>query len=268
MATLRRGLRLPAMIALLFLGLFITLVLFPMWRLPRRERVIAWWSRLLLRACGVRVAEGAQAHAALSQLQGPGLLTANHISWVDIFVINALRPASFVAKDDIARWPLVGLLVGRVGTLFLERGRRHAVRDAIHRVERCFGEGRVVAVFPEGTTSDGRRLLPFHANLIQAAVHAQVPVHPVGVRYVDARGTPSEAVEFIGDTTFVASVWRLVAAPATVAEVTLLAPIGPDPSLRRHDIAERARAAISACLELPLEDTLPERLRDLRAERR
>ncbi len=265
MAFLRRALRLPAMIVLLFLGLFITLVLFPMWGAARRDRVVAWWSRLLLRACGVRVEERPDRHAPLSSLDEAGLLASNHISWIDIFVINALRPASFVAKADIARWPLVGLLVARVGTLFLERGKRHAVRDAIHRVEAVFAQQRVVAVFPEGTTGDGERLLPFHANLIQGAVHAKVPVFPLGLRYIDREGRRSDAVTFIGDTTFVASVWRLVAAPVTVAEVYTLPPIRPEPGLTRHEISERARAAISDVLALPLEDTLPERLREFRA---
>ena len=110
----------------------------------------------------------------------PGrLVVANHLSWLDIFAIDALCPASFVAKSEIARWPLVGTLVARAGTLFIERGRRHAVHRLIEHIERSLQAGGRVAVFPEGTTGAGHALLPFHANLIQAAVDAQAPVVPV-----------------------------------------------------------------------------------------
>ncbi len=262
---LRRTIRLPAMVVMLFAGLAITLGIFPLLGHPRRDAIIARWSRLLMRATGVRIVERAHERAApLSSLHGPAMLAANHVAWLDIFVIHALRPSAFIAKADIARWPLLGLLVARAGTLFLERGRRHAVRDALHRVAGAFEAQRVVAVFPEGTVGDGERLLPFHANLLQAAVHAQAPVVPVGLRYLAPDGTRSDAVFYAGEVTFVESVWRIVGERSVTAEVHAFAPIATGAGTTRHDVSAHARHVISAGLGLPLEDTLPEKLRDLR----
>jgi len=269
---LRRLYRLPALVALLFGGLATVFLVFPLLRDPGRERLIAGWSRWLLWACGARVlerpAEGAPPLSALRGTHGPGagrLLLANHVSWLDIFAIDSLAPASFAAKAEIASWPLVGTLVGRVGTVFIERGRRHAVHGVIQRMGAKLADGHRAAVFPEGTTSDGRRLLPFHGNLVQAALNAGTPMIPVGLRYIDPDGEPSHAAMFVGDTTFLASLWRITGHPLVLVEVHPLAPILPAEGLTRQEAARRARLAISQRLGLALEDTVPETLRALRA---
>ncbi len=254
---MRRTWRLPLLIALLFGGLATTFFVFPLGRWPLHRRCIQVWSRWLLAACGVSFralpADGGERLAALHGC----MLVANHISWLDIFAIHALAPSGFVAKAEIRRWPLVGLLVARTGNIFIERGRRRAVHEVIVRLKEAIADGRRVAVFPEGTTGDGSCLLPFHANLIEAAVEAGAMVVPVGVRYLDRDGGRSSGVDFVGDTTFVASVWRIIGAPMTVVEVHVLAPIVPGQGDTRHRIAERARESISAGLELALADTPP-----------
>ena len=269
---LRRLYRLPALAALLFGGLATVFLVFPWLGDPGRERLIARWSVWLLRVCGVRVIERpADAVSALSALRGTHgagagrLLLVNHVSWLDIFAIQSLAPASFVAKAEIAGWPLAGTLVARTGTVFIERGRRHAVHGVIQRLGAKLTEGHRAAVFPEGTTSDGRRLLPFHGNLVQAALNTGVPMIPVGLRYLDPDGEPSHAAMFVGDTSFLASLWRITGHPTLLVEVHPLPPIGPAEGLTRQEAARRARAAISARLGLPLEDTVPETLRALRA---
>jgi 1-acyl-sn-glycerol-3-phosphate acyltransferase len=233
-----------------------------------RERAIATWSRWLVRACGVevreRAAEGAVALSAMRGRHGPGdgrLLLSNHVSWLDIFAIDALAPASFVAKAEIAGWPLAGTLVARAGTVFIERGKRHAVHAVIRDLAARMGQGLRGAVFPEGTTSDGTRLLPFHGNLAQAALDAGVPMVPIGLRYIDPDGEPSHAALFIGDTTFLQSIWRITGHPKVIAEIHVLAPIEPAPGLTRQAAVRRARDAISRSLGLPLDDTVPETLR-------
>jgi 1-acyl-sn-glycerol-3-phosphate acyltransferase len=256
------------MLALLLGGLFTVLVVFPRVGEGARERAIATWSRWLVRCCGVRVRElaapGAEPLSSMRGRHAPGdgrLLLANHVSWLDIFAIDSLAPASFAAKAEIATWPLAGTLVERAGTVFIERGRRHAVHGVIQRMGEKLAAGLRAAVFPEGTTSDGRRLLPFHGNLVQAALNTGAPVVPVGLRYVDPDGEPSHAASFVGDTTFLASVWRITGHPVLSVEVHVLPAIVPAEGLTRQEVARRARTAIAGRLGLALDDTVPDGLR-------
>ncbi len=306
---LRRAWRLPTMVALLFGGLVTVTVVFPMIGPARRDRTVATWSRWLMRSSGIRIEErggefedvggladdarGADAHvdaradmrdaastvasadrpaAVPVDLPAGGLLVANHVSWVDIFVINALAPSSFIAKDDIARWPLIGTLVGRVGTLFLERGKRHAVHRALTVVAEQLRAGRRVAVFPEGTTGSGDVLQPFHANLIEAAVKADAPLLPIGLRYRGLNGErlsgEGGVIDYVGPRIgFLGSVWRITGASGVVAEIHPLAPISvPDDggNRARHLLAAQARQAISERLAIPMDDTVPETVKGLR----
>ncbi len=265
---LRRLWRLPALVALLLGGLFAVFVIFPLVGPGRREWLIATWSRMVVGSCGAEIREcvapGAEPLSAMRGHHGAGdgrLLMSNHVSWLDIFAIDSLAPASFAAKSEIASWPLAGTLVGRAGTVFIERGRRHAVHGVILRMGEKMQAGLRAAVFPEGTTSDGRRLLPFHGNLVQAALNAGAPMVPIGIRYMDPDGEPSHAAIFIGDTTFLQSLWAITGHPKVIVEVHVLPAILPAPGLKRQHVARQAREAIGARLGLELEDTVPETLR-------
>jgi len=262
MSALRRAWRLPVVLVLLLFGLATVLGVFPWIRVASRESLIAVWSRALLWACGVQVREqvapGAQPLSVLRGLQGEGqgrLLLPNHISWLDIFVIDSIAPASFVAKAEIARWPLVGTLVARAGTVFVERGRRHAVHGVIQALGARMAQGYRAAVFPEGTTSEGDRLLVFHGNLIQAALNAGVPMIPVGLRYLDPDGERSHAVMYVGDTTFMASLWRITGHPRLQVEAHVL-PALDSQGLTRQAAAQQVRARLASHLGLPLDDSV------------
>jgi 1-acyl-sn-glycerol-3-phosphate acyltransferase len=149
------------------------------------------------------------------------LLVANHISWVDILVMHAARHCRFVAKADVRRWPLIGQLATGGGTLYIERESRRDALRVVHRMADCLREGDILAVFPEGTTSDGSGILPFHANLLQAAISANAPAQPVGLTFVDtATRVPSAAPAYVGDDSLVGSVWRTVMAPPLTAIVS------------------------------------------------
>jgi 1-acyl-sn-glycerol-3-phosphate acyltransferase len=129
-------------------------------------------------------------------------MVANHISWLDILVIHAARHCRFVSKSDIREWPLVGMLATGAGTLYIERTSRKDALRMVKDMADAMRNGDVVAVFPEGTTSDGRELLPFHANLIQAAIQAEAPVQPMSLKFIDAQtGELSFAPCYIGDDT-------------------------------------------------------------------
>ena len=265
--TLRIALRTPLAIALLIGGLFTVTIVFPRISYARRDRIIARWSRWLLRACGIRLAEAPAPDAhPLESIRGPALLVANHISWLDIFLMLASTSAHFVAKIEIASWPVVGRLVIGAGTLFIERGRRHAVHQLNERIASMLAAGRRVAVFPEGTTSDGLRLLQFHGNLLEPALRAESAIIPVGIRYTDLRGHHSPAIDFTGDMSLGRSMINVLGAPGFIATLHTLPAL--DTPATRQLAARQAREAIAGALSLPMDDAVPEALRRVAAERR
>jgi 1-acyl-sn-glycerol-3-phosphate acyltransferase len=140
-------------------------------------------------------------------------------------VLHAAHHCRFVSKADVRRWPLVGILATGAGTLYIQRESRRDALRVVHHMAKALKDGDILAVFPEGTTGDGHDLLPFHANLIQAAIAADAPVQPVALRYVDpATGDNSQAMSYIGDETLIGSLWRTLSAQAVLADVVFGAP--------------------------------------------
>jgi 1-acyl-sn-glycerol-3-phosphate acyltransferase len=249
MKLLRVAVRLPAMIFLLLLGLFILFVLFPRWEYAQQRLMIKRWSGWLLTSVGVVPHELKQANAqTLSTVTGPVLLAANHVSWLDIFVINAIQPAHFVAKSDIRSWPLVGSLCDRSGTIFVERSRRTAVREVLQVMADRLTKQGIVAVFPEGTTGDMYSLQPFHSNFLQAAVTSKASIVPLGIAYKKADGNVADAVQFIGDTTFVASAIKIMSQPKIIAHLIITQAIIVSEQTR-HELCEATQQQISQALD-------------------
>ncbi len=223
------------------LGLWVIARHFPrLGREAREERVQVWALQLLalwgihLKVCGQPV------------VCGPALMVANHISWLDILVIHAARFCRFVSKSDIRAWPLIGTLASGAGTLYIERASRRDALRMVRDMAEAMQDGDVVAVFPEGTTSDGRTLLPFHANLIQAAIEADAPVQPMSLQFVDARsGAPTFAPCYIGDDTLLGSVWRTLCAEPITARVHFGAPQAAMGRDRRQWAADLRQAVIA-----------------------
>ena len=188
---------------------------FPRLSPDQRDMRVQVWSLQFLALWGIHVKVLGQPVVA-----GPALIVANHISWLDISVMHAARHCRFVSKSDIRDWPLVGTLATGSGTLFIERSSRKDALRMVKDMADAMKEGDVVAVFPEGTTSDGRELLPFHANLIQSAIQADAPVQPMSLKFVDAHtGETSFAPCYIGDDTLIGSIWRTLTAPPILAVV-------------------------------------------------
>jgi 1-acyl-sn-glycerol-3-phosphate acyltransferase len=244
-------------------GLLITGLVFPWLAQPTRNRVIAAWSRGLLHVCGARLRLAGLARAPRRARPGalpaqPGrLLLANHVSWIDVFAILGAIPSRFVAKSEIGGWPLVGWLVTLVGTLYIERGRRHAVAAMNHRVRDRLRAGETVAVFPEGTTTDGFALLPFHSNLIAPALEVGCEIWPVALRYLE-QGRPSRAAAFAGEMALLNSLWNILTARALQIEVAFLPPVPAVAGATRHHLAAVARTEIARQLGFAeLESHLP-----------
>jgi 1-acyl-sn-glycerol-3-phosphate acyltransferase len=154
------------------------------------------WSLELLRLCGMKLV----VHNDQARLDSGVLVVGNHISWIDIYVINAWRPTPFVSKAEIRRWPVIGWLAQQLGTVFIEREKRSDAKRIVHELAQRLGAGELMCVFPEGTTSNGSGLLPFHSNLFQAAVSASCPVQPICLMYADAHGQ-TLAPAYIDDLT-------------------------------------------------------------------
>ncbi|MGE0799192.1 MAG: lysophospholipid acyltransferase family protein [Lautropia sp.] len=243
----RRLVRLALLTALAISGLIIQLAVFPLVRIAHRRVIIAGWSTLLLRACGLVLVvrdEGAAAGRPLAAIAPGRMLVANHLSWLDIFAINAIATSAFVAKAELRSWPLAGWLAALAGTVFIERGRRHAVHRVIETLKRRIRERFPVALFPEATTTDGSSLLPFHGNLLEAAVAEGAEVVPIALRYLDGDGKPAAAALFVGDTTFVASIWSVLGASGLRVEVDVLV-AEPADGRNRHELAKALHARLS-----------------------
>ena len=207
--------RLVRMVVHLGLGLWIIHFRFPRLSQEARDAAVQAWAHTMLACLGVQL----RVLGDVPQT-GPVLLAANHISWLDIVVMHAARHCRFISKADIQHWPLVGTLATAAGTLYIARESRRDALRVVHRMAECLRAQDVLAVFPEGTTGDGSIVLPFHGNLFQAAISADAPVLPVGLRFADAgTGAASFAPCYIGEDTLVGSIWRTLCAQNLVAVV-------------------------------------------------
>jgi 1-acyl-sn-glycerol-3-phosphate acyltransferase len=240
----------------ILLGLSIAFIAFPLCKSQAtRNRINHWWSRWVLRLCGVRLRVSGQPLSDELILTGmtPGrtgrLLLSNHISWLDIFSINAAMPCRFVAKAEIVRWPVIGGMVAHSGTLFIERGKRRAVATVNEAVRGYLRGGESIGIFPEGTTTRGDSLLPFHSNLLAPALEENCPVWPVGLRYT-ARGQFSDAAAFVGDMGLVTSLAKVLVADDLEVEVAFLPALEAAAYENRHTLARAAHAALSAHFRL------------------
>lgn len=225
-------------------GLLIVVFAFPRLDESQRHARIRAWSLGMLRSLGI----GLQTHG--EPASGGSLLASNHVSWLDIMAIHAVVPsARFVSKADVGAWPLVSRLVDAAGTLYLERERKRDALRVVHAMASALQQGQTVAIFPEGTTSTGHGLLPFHANLLQAAISTATPVQPVALRYSDATHAVSLAAEFVGATTLLESLWQTACGEAMVVRLVFLPPVASTGADRRA-LAGRLRDDIGAALQI------------------
>jgi 1-acyl-sn-glycerol-3-phosphate acyltransferase len=210
-------------------------------REPFAHRMIRWWSRVLMRIFGLRSVRIG------TPLPDPVLFVANHTSWIDIELLHSQRAACFVAKAEIARWPLVGWMAATGGTIFHRRGSNHSLAAVMQAmVERLRG-GRSVAVFPEGGTGHNGVLKVFHARIFQAALDAQVPVQPVALRFA-RDGKRLVDAGFREGETFMGNLLRMLGEAPLDAEVHFLTPVPAMPEARRR-MADLSRERIGAALD-------------------
>ena len=235
--TLRRTLRLTRLGLHLALGIALVRLAYPLLRSRQRAAVRARWCRQLLATLGVRlqVAGTAPSH--------PVLVAANHVSWLDIFAIGAALPCTFVSKHEARSWPVFGWLAAHNETLFLRRDSARAAHALNRHVAARLAGRESVAIFPEGTTSDGSQVLPFNAALFQSAVDAACRVLPVAAQYYDHRARCTTAAAYVGDDPLWKSLRAVLDAPSIHVHL-FLGDCLQGAGVSRRELAARARETV------------------------
>ncbi|HEY4126577.1 MAG TPA: lysophospholipid acyltransferase family protein [Gammaproteobacteria bacterium] len=216
---LRRLLRASLLTVHVLLGVSLALgvLLLPFGAMRRRVPAIsAWWLSRGIAVLGVRVLVRGRPHHA------PVLMLANHISWLDILVLATQSDSGYVAKAEVAEWPLLGWLARVGGTEFIRRGSHPDLARVLGQMAWRLKAGQRITVFAEGTS--GGKVLPgrFRPRLIKAAVTAKVPVQPVAIYY----GSHPERIAFVGEDSFIQNLWALMGAEPVLAEVTFMPVLG------------------------------------------
>lgn len=215
----------------------------------KKGRVIRRWAGRLLAWLGIRtevkglerISNPAVPDCGVTPGEKGRLVVCNHVSFLDIFTLDSVLPAGFVAKAEIAKWPVFGVIAKAVGTIFIERGNRKALLGIAQSMQRAIGEGRTLLMFPEGTTSDGRGLLKLHANLFDAAAKTGADVIPVVLRY-RSRGEVTTAPAYVGKVGLFECLWRVVNTPDLTVTVIVGEPFTGDD---RRELCAKASAVMS-----------------------
>lgn len=236
-----RGLRLALHLAY---GLVLA-ISYPWFGLGTRRRILQRWSANLLAVLNIRVT-----FAAKGEIQDghPGLIVSNHVSWLDVFVLNSVIPMRFVAKSEVRSWPVIGWLCARAQTLFIERGKMRSAARINTSMAELLQRGESLAVFPEGTTTDGAQVANFHSSLLQPAIDAGSQVHPIAIRYQNSRGDRSHDATYIDDVSLGRSIWRILCSPQLQVRL-LLTPALDVRGVDRRELASKARQQIGTALE-------------------
>lgn len=241
LVSLFRGMR---VVLHLFFGM-LQAVIYPHLDQTRQRRIMKTWSRQLLTILNIGIQiEGRQP----ARGEGGCLIVANHVSWLDIYVLNAIHPAQFIAKSEVRDWPLIGWLSSRCGTIFIERALRRNASLINHRVSFLLKQGACIGLFPEGTTTDGKQVGHFHSALIQPAIDAGVKICPMALRYQDKNGDIGSMAAFIGDTSLVHSIWRILRCRHLNALV-MFTPALSAAGENRRVLARIAQAAVAQGLQ-------------------
>ena len=228
-------------------GVLTIATIYPLTGRDTREALRQRWSQGLLRVLGMRLEHRGEAIA-------PGcMLVANHVSWVDIFAINALAPAAFVSKSEVRAWPVIGWLAAKNDTIFLRRGSRGHARIINEETAALLDAGCNVAIFPEGTTTDGATLLHFHAALLQPAIACGHPVQPLALQYRTPDDRFSRAPAYDGELSLGECIANIIASPRTIARITVAEPIATADGTDRRSLAARTRSEIASAIGAKLD---------------
>ena len=204
-------------------GLATLIFIFPRLSPARRQRLIRSWDGKVLKIFAMRTQVDAPPGFDLARPQR--LYIGNHISWIDVYALQSITGARFVAKSELAAWPVLGTLIAKSGTIFIERAKRADTRRIVKTVQQHLEDGEIIAVFPEGSTSDGRDVNKFHGNLLQAAIDAGAQIVPFCLRYTDANRHFTTAPAYVGEMSLWESLKLMLREKKLHCELTLFAPL-------------------------------------------
>jgi 1-acyl-sn-glycerol-3-phosphate acyltransferase len=224
----------------------LTALLFPWIGAKFRLRLERHWNRILMNILNINI----HLHGLAPGFSAQNIvLVANHISWLDIYVLNAIRPVRFVSKSEVRSWPIVGWLAIRTGTLFIDRTKRHDTARINREMSALLNKRECLGIFPEGTTSNGSVVRSFHSSLLQAAVQSRSQVWPVAIRYTHANGLLNKAPAYIDDVSFIDSLSVILGEKTIHVDVRFLPPIEAE-NITRRELARECEQAISLALNL------------------
>lgn len=216
------------------------LILLPDFKRRWRRWNTQTWARSLVRVIGVRV----EAHN--SPPVGSFLLVSNHLSYLDIIVLQSQLDCAFVAKSEVASWPVLGLICRSVGTIFINRQVGRHISQTLDQIKTTIGEGLGVVLFAEGTSTNGESVSHFKSSLLEVAARARQPVHYASITYAVPIGerSPAQSVCWWGDMTFSDHVFRLLQLPSLEAKIAY----GDEPIVddNRHALATKLWSAVNA----------------------
>ncbi|WP_148861905.1 lysophospholipid acyltransferase family protein [Marinobacter fonticola] len=185
---------------------------------------------------------GFQVNLRGAKPKGTVLLVSNHISWSDIPILGSVVPLRFLSKIEVRSWPVIGWLAQQAGTLFIRRGGGQA-RTTREQIANTLRNGQSVLVFPEGTTTLGITVLPFHSRLLAAAADAKVPIQPISIGY-RRNDRPDHLAPFIGDDPFERHLIRVLREPAVCVDIILHEPVAMTAEDDLQAVAQRLRESV------------------------
>ncbi|RZT87995.1 1-acyl-sn-glycerol-3-phosphate acyltransferase [Pseudonocardia sediminis] len=213
----------------------------PLLRPAGRDRLLRALLGGALRAAGVRLE--VTGSDTLRPDDGRGaLVVANHLSWIDVLALGAVSPVRMLAKREVAQWPVIGTLAGKVGTLFVDREGLSTLPGVVDDTAAALRDGALIGVFPEATTWCGAASGEFRRAPFQAAIDAGAPVRPVTFALRTADGRPTTAASFVGDQTLGDSLLRVLRMPSVVCAMTISPVL--EPTGDRRSLARRAEAVV------------------------
>ncbi len=245
--------RAPLVILWIASSLLSVAVVYPFLPLSGRNAMNQNWSRALMKICGVHVRVHGQ-----PKMSGATLWVSNHVSWVDIFILSSVRCVAFIAKSEIRQWPIIGWLVAKAGTVFLNRHQRQAIKDVSAQMAHRFTRGEVLGLFAEGTTSTGFDILPFRSSLFEPAIHSAVSVQPIALRFYH-HGERSGYLAFVGEQNLVQNLCLLISTTQVMVEVDFLPVLSAAQcqEMGRNKVSERAHAMIAQAVRVPVTESEP-----------
>lgn len=208
----------------------------------QRTEILKTIANNLLHALHIRLEHESAQPTATKPV--PALIVANHVSWLDIFVLMAQCPGSFIAKQSIRHWPVIGFLARQIGVIFINRDSRSVINNINRQIEAALLRGQSVIFFPESRTSDGTSILPFKAALFESSIVTGSPVQAIALRFYDEQNLRTTKVAYVGKTNLFVSLWRIISIPEIKIKTDYAALIYPAADSNRYNLKKAAESFI------------------------